>query len=183
MSTTEPTIALDMDGVLVESNWDNMERLNEKFGTSYRLEDIKSFSYDFLTKEQRTFIYEECWHDPTLYDDAVLSQCQTIAISKLRDIGRVIVVTSPLLGHIESKFRFLTNHFPRPDIVLASDKTLIDADVLIDDGIHNLEVFPGIPICFHRPWNEEWDGPRVYDFQFIPNAVRHVLKHEGDHSE
>lgn len=173
-----PTVAIDVDGVLTEHNWTNLKRLNEHFGTSYRYEDITSFAYDFLTEEERAFIYEECWHDPTLYDDATLTPCQERALEELEEWTNIIVVSSPLQGHIESKYRFLKRHFDRSQIILASNKSLIRADLLLDDGPHNLEAFPSISIAFDRPWNRDWDGPRVHDWQFVVNAILHHLKGE-----
>ena len=45
----------------------------------------------------------------------------------------------------------------------AKDKRVIAGDILIDDGIHNLEasVDTEIPICFNQPWNKEWKGLRI----------------------
>lgn len=173
------TILLDCDGVLVESNSQNLRRLNKEFGTDYRFEEITSFRYDFLTDEEREFIYEECWHDPHLYDDAEVTEAQEQAIKMLRDLGRVVVVSSPLLGHIESKYRFLQKHFKRENIVLASDKGLLDGDVLIDDGPHNLEPFEGDTIVYDRPWNQDVEGPRARDFFGIVTHVQRMKEEQS----
>lgn len=170
-------ILLDVDGVLVESNQTNIQRVNEHFGTNYCFEDIETFEYDFMTEAQRQFIYDECWHDPSLYDGAELTPEQTDTLEGLRRVARVIACSSPLVGHIESKYRFLKLYFDRADIVLASDKNLIGGDILVDDGLHNLEVFPGHVIVYDRPWNRSpgRDLPRAHNFEEIGQRVLEYL--------
>jgi len=50
-------------------------------------------------------------------------------------------------------------------------------DVMIDDGLHNLEKFDGLKICFEQPWNEGFvDG-------FRTNCYDEILQHIADHQE
>lgn len=175
----DPLILLDCDGVLVESNADNLERLNEEFGTNYEFEQITSFSYDFMEDEEREFIYEECWGRGDLYEDAELSGHQQRVLRLMREIGEVAVVSSPMAGHIESKYRFLARYFDRERIVLASDKSILRGDVLIDDGPHNIEPFPGETIVYDRPWNRGVNGRRAYSFAGILVHVQELFPGEG----
>jgi 5'(3')-deoxyribonucleotidase len=53
----------------------------------------------------------------------------------------------------------------------------ITGDVMIDDGLHNLEKFDGLKICFAHPWNEGFtDG-------FRTNSYDQIIKHIADHQE
>lgn len=165
------TVVLDVDGVIVESNWTVIERLNSKFGTSYDFEQITTFEYDFLTDEQRQYVYDECWHDPCLYDNVRMTTGQLDVLYGLREVARVVVCSSPLLGHIRSKYEFLSRYFHRNDIYLCSDKSLIKGDILVDDGPHNIEAWPGHAIIFDRPWNKGLAGPRATSFEDIGPMV------------
>ena len=50
-------------------------------------------------------------------------------------------------------------------------------DVMIDDGLHNLEKFDGLKICFGQLWNQGFtDG-------FRTDSFTDILKHIADHQE
>jgi len=171
----KPTILLDMDGVLVHNNQRFLDLLNKKFGTSYAKTDIKDFHYSCFSYNQRSYLYS-LWNGPDIYDDAELGQKEMKVIEKLRSLGRVVACTAPLEGHIQGKYRWLRKHFDKMDIIIAHDKTMVRGDFLVDDAIHNLDVFPGTPICYTQPWNLDWQGYRVDSFQEIPSAITHHLK-------
>ncbi|NES53370.1 5'-3'-deoxyribonucleotidase, partial [Escherichia coli] len=42
---------------------------------------------------------------------------------------------------------------PHSNVVLCGNKNIIKADIMIDDGIHNLESFEGMKILFDAPHN------------------------------
>lgn len=71
-------------------------------------------------------------------------------IRSLTEAGyRVIYVTSCLPGTADAKQRwlldwgFLNADNAMRDFFAVSDKALVKADVLFDDGVHNVEAFPG----------------------------------------
>lgn len=174
-------VALDVDSVLVECNRRNIARLNKHFGTDFEYEEIDDFEYSFLTDEQRDFIYEVCWNDPTQYDEIDLSPEWQAVIESLQDMGfRVIACSSPLEGHIKSKYRFLKRYFDRADIYLCSDKSLVRADILVDDAPHNLEAWPGYAIVYDRPWNQDVDALRAHD---PIDVLTFVIDHGYDKAE
>lgn len=72
---------------------------------------------------------------------------------------------------------------PYTTLTFAHDKSIIDADVLIEDRPENLQAWfdatgkPGI--MFTRPWNEGWnpDGATSYWRVATYDQLRHVLQH------
>ena len=64
-------------------------------------------------------------------------------VRQLIDDGPVVkVVTSSHYSTVPPKMAWLFQHYPFlcwKDVIIAHDKTLINGDVLIDDGIHSLE--------------------------------------------
>lgn len=101
---------LDMDGVLCEEpQSQHLVTLNVEFETDYTIEDVKDFHYSVLTPEQHKFIFgKDCWHREDLYDGFPLLPGKKEVIEQLRKIGRVVVCTSPLLGHVQSKYKWLS---------------------------------------------------------------------------
>lgn len=175
---TKPVIALDMDGVLCEEpqSW-NIVRLNEAFGTSFSLDDVTDFRYSMMTHEHREFLFsKECWNHPELYDGYDIAYDKRLIIEELRALGRVIVVTSPLKGHIASKYRWLLRYFHRKDIFLASDKSLVMADILVDDCLDNANGFEGDFICYDQPWNRQYAGLRAHNFDEVLSITRALIQ-------
>lgn len=62
----------------------------------------------------------------------------------------------------EGKKEWLREHmpfFPLKSLVAISRKELLNGDILLDDGLHNLEPFLATDrhaVCMSRPWNAGW---------------------------
>jgi 5'(3')-deoxyribonucleotidase len=73
---------------------------------------------------------------------------------------RLVIVTSQFPHLKVATLDWLHGHkVPYHSIMLTHTKTLVRADVLIDDAVHNLKEWAtiGLPsICVARPWNREW---------------------------
>jgi 5'(3')-deoxyribonucleotidase len=171
---SKPVVLLDMDGVLVHNNQHFLDRLNEAFSTSYKSEEIVDFHYSMLSKEQRTYMYN-LWNQPWIYDNKELGQHEMAALETLRSMCRVVACTAPLEGHIKGKYAWLRKYFDKNDIIITHSKDMVKGDILVDDAIHNLDSFPGIPVCYTQPWNIDWIGNRVESFNQIPTVVQEIL--------
>ena len=169
-------LLIDMDGVMVEHSAMFMRWLNKQNGTSHRYEDISAFRYPNLTHRERRQVMK-WWHKADLYDSHPPEPGCISALAALRRRHRVVAVTSPMDGHVHSKWRWLrrTGGFREADIVITGDKTLVPGDVLLDDRVKNLEQAEetghALPVCFDRPWNQDWAGARVRSW---PEFVDHV---------
>ena len=134
---------------------------------------------DSLTQEQITdwdmtkFVKPECGKkiydfllEPKLYDDVNCIPGAWSAILRLRNLGhRLIFVTA---SHHSGKLLRMKNLELLPnekEYVACHDKSLIRADVLIDDKPQNLENFGGHKILFSRSHNYgEGRFPRAEDW-------------------
>lgn len=101
-------------------------------------------------------------------NSGVQPHSQRVVRRMLREGHEVYVVTSCNMhpgrhSVIGEKMYWMAEHFPlipTKNLIICSNKSLIDADVLIDDGLHNLENFNGRKIVFDGPWNRSdnrWD--------------------------
>lgn len=60
-------------------------------------------------------------------------------------------------------------------IIFIKDKSLVDLDLLLDDGIHNLEDFKNEVICFSRPWNKNWNYTKVNNWnEFYKKIINEI---------
>lgn len=88
-------------------------------------------------------------------------------VRKLLDLGHdvIVVTTVPKCAGLayEGKKEWLRNHMPflsLDNLIAAKRKYLVKADVMFDDGSHNLEAFVkegGIAVAMERPWNLRWE--------------------------
>lgn len=80
-------------------------------------------------------------------------------VKALRQLGEVAVCTSPYKGApfwIPERLEWLERHFGfKPDDVCVwSRKHWVQADVLIDDALHNALAYPGRVLLLDQPWNQ-----------------------------
>ncbi len=177
-------VILDIDGVVWDHNPYFLKRVNDRYGTEYKYSDIVAFRYgEFMEDDHAQYIYK-LWHSPDLYEmgDCIVEGALK-GIECLQQITRVVAVSSPLAGHIESKFRWLVETFGRRDVSLTSDKNLLYAPgrIMVDDAMHNLRDWPGTTVCFDRPWNKSYPTSgwyrRAHNWTRLVNCVRWHMDH------
>lgn len=147
-------IACDVDGVVADLHIEWLRRINTQEGLNLLTADITSWQ---TLEPWVSYLY-----DNDLYDQVPLVEQAAETIMLLREAGhRVFFATSCVRNMVEQKIDWLKRHrlISRSDkfnkeFVSVSDKSLIRADLLIDDALHNLEAFTGPwKIVFDQPWN------------------------------
>jgi len=169
-------IACDMDGVLVDNNPRFIDIINATFQTRYTTEDIKSFAYDGFPDHIKSMLLG-FWNMGWIYDDAKPEIGAMTCIEMMRSHGhRVIVASTPLEGHVRQKLEWLRLHnFPKEDVVLIHDKHLLQADILIDDGPHNMDAWLEMSrplIAFVQPYNRDHVARLVENYPLSVRAAR-----------
>lgn len=176
-------VYVDVDGVLTEHNRTFLNQLNKIAGTRYRYEDITSFIYHECFPEEHADMMLKMWHSETMYDMWPPEPGAIEAVEAMRSFARIIALSSPMAGHLNSKYQWLLEHgFSRENIFFATDKSLARGAVLIDDRVENLLDFQGTRICFPRPWNTYWDtslGIRTANWDEIVEEARNALMRNG----
>ncbi len=159
------TILTDLDDAL----WDLcglwINELNIRYGTSVHPRDVTDWEiarfFPQLTSDQLF---------APLHDDEIWRRIIPIAgaqqhIKALIDAGHTVrVVTATHPATVAPKIKRFLELFPMfrwEDVVIASDKSLIHGDILVDDGTHNLEAAANSVkhlFLFHRPHNQFYDA-------------------------
>ena len=156
------TILVDMDDVLENLVECWVDELNKKCGSSLCEEDITDWRiakfFPSLTNEDlfSTLNTAEFWGKI-----APMQNAQDI-LKKLIDDGHTIrIVTASHYATVPAKIKRLLEMYPYlkwEDVIVASDKSLIFGDIMIDDGTHNLEVTCcGLAVLFDRPHNRSYN--------------------------
>lgn len=137
--------------------------------------DLPEWMYDYMDYE--------------LYDTwAMPIKGAREAINRLRKQGhRVVFVSSCYRGTADAKkewlvrWGFLPDSPSLRDFIAASDKSLIGADVLVDDAPHNVVSFPRRAFLIDQPHNQHVRGiTRLRDITDLPEAINHYIRTELD---
>jgi 5'(3')-deoxyribonucleotidase len=153
------TIAVDVDDTVCNLVDEWLRLYNLEYDDNLKKENITDWDIGSFTKAGKDF-YKYINFD--IYDN-----CKTIfgaksGIKYLRSLGhRIIFVTAYNYGN--SKLNWLLKHKfieTDKDFVVARDKSLIKADMLIDDNYENVKKFDNtnsIGILFQAPWNKKFE--------------------------
>lgn len=150
------SIAIDMDGVLVEIESQLVKYYNAEYGENVTVADIQgrsgSEAFPKDAGKRRMVNTPGFFRDPAVMPGAVE------AVKKLMEDYEVYIVSAATefpLSLIE-KYEWLQVYFPFIDwrhIVLCGDKSIIGTDYMIDDHCKNLDVFKGKTLMFHAHHN------------------------------
>ena len=155
-------IGIDLDDTInnLVDVW--IEWYNKDYNDNVKIEDIKSWDIGDYTKIGKDFY--KYLGDELLFKALSIKDGAANIIEKLCEQHEVYIVTANASynrGVCDDKVSFIKNKmpfFPIKNIIFINNKSLLDLDVLIDDGLHNFEEFKGWRIVFDRPWNQKFDG-------------------------
>lgn len=175
------TILVDMDDTIEQLLQAWVQGLNEKFDRHVDYEDIMSWdvddAYPGLTHEQVLSVPME----PGFWKTVKPVPGAAEALQRLMDAGHeVYIVTATLLENIPEKMNdLLFKYFPFlswNQVIITHEKQMIRGDVLIDDGVHNLEGGDYAKILMTAPHNRNYDAEangmiRVQDWTEIEKVI------------
>ncbi|HZG88054.1 5' nucleotidase, NT5C type [Paenibacillus sp.] len=182
----KPIIAVDMDDTICHLVKRAIHYNNIHFPTHpLRYEDMLEWNTDHLrhpecTEEvffQRPGLYEEL----ELFDEHVVEEME-----KLHRDYDVIIVTAARPKTVHEKWNWLQRHMPFipfDNFFVCKRKYLLEFDLLIDDGAHNL--LPAMErgkqvLCIPHPWNlkarEQYPFPVMTSWQGAKERVDEMLQ-------
>ena len=158
--------AIDMDEVMADALSEHVRRYNAAFGARLTAADLLGRHLEECVPAAHREA-AEAMVDATFFEDlAVFPDCQDV-IRELADRHEVFIASAAMdvPCSFDAKYRWLRRHFPfipPSHIVFCGDKSIIDADYLIDDRARHFARFKGRPLLFSAPHNcEESRYPRV----------------------
>lgn len=143
-------IAIDMDDVLAEllNAW--VDVVNKSEDDNVVASNIIGWNVDAHFK-CGTKVYEYLSYD--LYRNLPVMHESQRVVKALSEKYEIIIVTSATsyLDSLKAKVEWIHEHFdfiPLKNIILCGRKDFIKADIMIDDGVHNIETFDGRGLLF-----------------------------------
>lgn len=181
-------ILVDMDDTIEQLLKAWVGWVNDKYGTKTTVEDVTewdvSMAFPGLSRDQ---VYEALYVDE-LWDTVEPVPDAPEVLKRLIDKGHevVIVTASPYRSLSAKMEKVLFRYFPYiswNDVIITSRKQMIRADVLIDDGIHNLEGGEYKKILFDSSNNRQYDAEgngmvRVYTWKDVEAVIDRMAAEE-----
>ncbi len=156
-------ILVDMDDTIERLLEELVNRANRKYHQNVAVEDVTDWAiapaFEGITKRQIL----DAMNDPGFWMDVEPIPGAAEALKHFMDEGHeVYIVTATEPEHVADKMRdLLFRCFPFlswKQVIITCNKQLIRGDVLIDDGIHNLEGGDYRKILFTAPYNRNYDA-------------------------
>ena len=178
------TILIDMDDTIESLLKAWVSGVNRKYGRSVSHEDVGSWdvstAFPGLTHEQVYAVPLEKGFWKTVEPIPGAAE----AIQRFMAAGHevFIVTATPYESVTEKMSDLLFRYFPFlswKQLIITSRKQLIRGDVLIDDGIHNLEGGDYIKILMTAPHNRNYDAEangmiRVHNWAEIEEVINRI---------
>ena len=156
-------IAIDLDSTLNNLCAAWLDRYNQDSGERVRPDDIKCWdTHKYVKCGKQIYNYLT----PDLFASLVPVPYAVGVTRGFVAAGDELVIVSAMApSTFDVKRDWCTQYFPHiPHFIGTHSKQFIRADILIDDGPHNLEAWRGHAIAFDQPWNQTWGGQRAYSW-------------------
>jgi len=170
-------IGLDIDSVLLDTMDEFLKLMNNDLKTNFTRKNITC--YNFNTKlgisrnEMVSYFKKINYNNIDLMDENI----PTI-LNEWKNKGYKIDLITNTVGNINvivNKLYELGINYNVLYHLKGSKKELSSTyDVFVDDSVKHLEEclsLKGNPICFDQPWNQEWDGARVFNFKQLEKII------------
>ncbi|MFG6077373.1 5' nucleotidase, NT5C type [Erwinia sp. OPT-41] len=170
-------IAIDMDEVIADFHPKMVATFNRHFSLELAHSEFNLFSLAEEKPEMLQEIFSRVSEDTEFFGDlGVIADSQRV-IEALSHRYEIFITTAAMQmpSSFNAKFRWLNTHFPaiKPsNIVFCGNKSIINADYMIDDNAHNFTGFCGEGILYSAPHNLQVTGyRRVKNWQEIENLL------------
>jgi 5'-nucleotidase len=150
-------IAIDMDEVMADALTEQLRRYNAAYGTRITPAELSGRHLEQCIPPAHRAAAEAMFDASFFADLAVLPDCQEV-VRELADRYDVFIASAAMdvPCSFDAKYRWLQRHFPfipPSQIVFCGDKTIVDADYLIDDRPRHFTNFKGQALLFSAPHN------------------------------
>jgi len=152
-------IAIDMDHVIADLMKKWLKYYNKKYKDNLTIQDIKTWNLiSYVKHECGDKIYDILYKN-NFYLDLEVVENSIEVTKKLIKKFDLYIATDVMVNprSMDAKYKWLQNnflHIPDRNYIFCGDKSIVNTDFLIDDGLHNLEKFKGTGILMNAPWNQ-----------------------------
>lgn len=167
-------IAIDMDEVIVDFISKHLKLFNQNYNENISVEQLKGTRLRLLRPHLKNEIMNYL-KDPSFFRDLEVMKDSQDVIRKLSEHYEIFITTAAMEfpTSFTAKYEWLKEHFnflSEMNFVFCGDKSIINADYLIDDNARHFERFSGQGILYTSPHNINEKGYiRVNNWQEVKN--------------
>lgn len=179
------TILIDMDDTIENLLVPWISWLNSKYGTFVKPEEVIDWDIDkFFPTLTRYEVFEPVYTED--FWDMVMPKDGAVEyVKKLIDDGhKVYICTNSNYKTLKSKmdkalFRYF-NYLTWSNVIIARDKQMVNADFLIDDGVHNIigGGYQGILMDAPHNWYFDEKAHGVFRAKTWEDVYRYITESE-----
>lgn len=152
-------ICVDVDDVLCNLQEVVVNLFNERYGSSYKIEDFTEYDVMNVMPTQDAMVMRDIYGESGLYNKVKPMPGAKETLEKLINLGhQVYLVTAAIPKTYGEKVAFIQRFFPYIDeghIICMKHKWLLKCDVMIEDNLQTLLANHNYHrIVFNRPWNQ-----------------------------
>lgn len=179
-------LVFDIDGILNNLAEKTIEVYNSRSNKNIQISDITSYNfYDCLSKEDADGIVS-LFKEKSLWNSLKPLEGSQNGLKQLIKKGHQIYLataTDPI--NFEWKISWLKQYFPfvpADNVIRIMNKSLLKADVIIDDCLDNLISSFAERVVLDHPWNQNelkdyaYSIRRAYTFNDIVNIINNIEK-------
>jgi 5'-nucleotidase len=151
------TIAVDLDTTLnnLEEVW--IANYNRDYNDNLTPEDMVVWNTAEIVKPECGKKIYDYLLEPNFFLNLDIKPNAREVMDQLNEDNEVYIVTAYHYDTCADKARWVIKNLPfldiRRQLVFMYDKFMFNADILIDDGAHNITAFPNDVIIFDAPHN------------------------------
>lgn len=187
------TIWIDQDSVLYDLHTPWLRMHNDEYPDHIAtIEDHTSWDVDKACKAvgcpgnmRKYFDAPELWTEGIPIKD---SQRVVFKWSQNKNIEVGVLTTAANGMCMPYKLAWLSGYYPYiKNVIMVNThlKHMVRGDILIDDGLHNLEDWQGVGICYTQPWNKDVEVLRAHNWSDVDKLVERALAmlNDGDNHD
>ncbi|TSD64512.1 5'-3'-deoxyribonucleotidase [Inquilinus sp. KBS0705] len=157
-------IAIDMDEVISDAIQRFADWYKRDYNIEFTPEQLSSSRFEDLLEEGHRYKVKEYAHHEDFFKDLNIIPGSQEVINELHKKYELFITTAAMEFpySFKHKLNWLNTHFPYiswTNIVFCGDKSIINADYLIDDNVRHFKRFIGQGVLFTASHNRnvEWD--------------------------
>jgi len=164
LQSYKPRLAIDMDEVIADAHPFQAAWFRENFGYEWSPEQIETGAWHSLVTADHAEAMEAALHDGKMFGAFAPMAGSQDALRRLMERYDVFITTAAMEypASCGPKFAWLQEHFPfipRLNIVFCGDKSILAADLLVDDNVRHFARFQGQGVLFSAPHNANVEWP------------------------
>jgi 5'-nucleotidase len=173
MKNSPLRICVDMDEVMADAVAEHLLRYNRDHNTTLSKADLHGKRFWQVVPEHHQAILDDYLRAEDFFEDLDVMPDAPRVLAELQRHHEIFIASAAMEvpTSFNAKYRWLARHFPfipHTHIVFCGDKSILRADVLIDDNPRQLEAFAGTGILYDAPHNVAVTGyKRVRNWQEI----------------